>query len=123
MAAASTYDDTASARLSSGAIRGFCPPANPNLRSREIQEHILGVGTNHMHSGGGVRSGTGKSTLLKVLVRGYLPTSGGVAIDGKPLNRVDVKRSVAICEQIAMVSTGTTTTCGSQREFEVPSKN
>ncbi|KAJ5980367.1 hypothetical protein N7481_007665 [Penicillium waksmanii] len=48
------------------------------------------------------KSGSGKSTLGQLLMRFYLPTSGEILIDGKPLNEINVswtRNNITLLEQ------------------------
>jgi ATP-binding cassette subfamily B (MDR/TAP) protein 1 len=48
------------------------------------------------------KSGSGKSTLGQLLMRFYLPTSGDILIDGKPLNEINVnwtRNNITLLEQ------------------------
>lgn len=61
---------------------------------RRVDSIVL---TNSLHSA----SGSGKSTITALLQRLYEPTSGSILLDGRPLERTDVKY---LRDHIALVS-------------------
>ena len=55
------------------------------------------------------RSGTGKSTIVNLLLRFYEPTSGRILIDGQPINEMElgsVRRRIAVVLQEPILFTG-----------------